>query len=148
MGIWPQVSMNVPEGYSKCFGCGQDNPHGLKLKFAPEGQGVKAVFTPDERYQGWPGYLHGGIVGCLLDEAVGYAASSTGVRVVTAKLEIRLKRLTPINGPLTVTGYIVKKTRKVMRSAAVVSLADGTVVAEADATQFVVETTSIPGHER
>lgn len=131
--------MNVPEGYSKCFGCGQDNPHGLKLKFTPEGKGVKAVFMPDERYQGWPGYLHGGIVGCLLDEAVGYAASVTGVRCVTAKFEMRLKRLTPINGPLTVTGHIVKKTRKVIQSTAEVSLADGTVMAEASATQFVVE---------
>jgi acyl-coenzyme A thioesterase PaaI-like protein len=92
MGNWPQVSIDLPEGYSQCFGCGQDNPIGLKMKFEPDGKGIKAIFTADERYQGWPGYLHGGIVGCLLDEVMSNAAYIQGIRCVTAKFESRLKR--------------------------------------------------------
>jgi len=136
---YPRVSMDVPEGYSGCFGCGRDNPIGLKLKFEPLDNGVRAVFTPDERYQGWPGYLHGGIIGCLLDEAMSNATVFTGIRCVTAKFEVRLKQLTPINGPLAVIGTITRKTRKVVQCASTLSLADGTVVAEGSATQLVVE---------
>jgi hypothetical protein len=43
---WPQVALDLPEGYSQCFGCGQDNPIGLKLKFEPDGKGVKAISPP------------------------------------------------------------------------------------------------------
>jgi acyl-coenzyme A thioesterase PaaI-like protein len=139
MGTWPQVSISLPEGYSLCFGCGQDNPIGLKMKFVPDGKGVRAVFNPDERYQGWPGYLHGGIVACLLDEAMSHAAGATGARCVTARFETRLKRLVPISGPLTVTSHVTRKTRKVIECASVLSLADGTIAAEGSATHFVID---------
>jgi acyl-coenzyme A thioesterase PaaI-like protein len=139
MGNWPQVVIDLPEGYSQCFGCGQDNPIGLKLKFEPDGKGIKAIFTPDERYQGWPGYLHGGIVGCLLDEVMSNAATSQGVRCVTARIETRLKRLIPINIPLVITSHVTRKTRKVIDCASAVRLQDGTIVAEGNATHFVAD---------
>ena len=139
MGNWPQVAIDLPEGYSQCFGCGQDNPIGLKLKFEPDGKGVKAIFTPDERYQGWPGYLHGGIVGCLLDEVMSNAAVSEGVRCVTARFESRLKSLIPIGIPLIITSHTTRKTRKVIECASAVRLQDGTVVAEGSATHFVID---------
>jgi len=138
MATYPQVLMDVPEDYNGCFGCGRANPIGLKLKFAPEGGGVRTVFTPDDRYQGWPGYVHGGIIGCLLDEAMSYAAIFQGVRCVTARLEYRLKRLTPIDQPLTITGHVTRKTRKVIECRATVALADGSVMAEGTATHFVI----------
>ncbi len=139
MGNWPQVAIDLPEGYSQCFGCGQDNPIGLKLKFEPDGKGIKAIFTPDERYQGWPGYLHGGIVGCLLDEAMSNAASSQGIRCVTARFETRLKRLIPIGIPLSIASHVTRKTRKVIECVSAVRLQDGTVVAEGTATHFVID---------
>jgi hypothetical protein len=85
MASWPQISIDLPPGYGGCFGCGQDNPIGLKMKFTPDGEGVRSVVKLDERYQGWPGYLHGGIVGCLLDEAMSHAALATGAHCITAK---------------------------------------------------------------
>lgn len=140
MGMWPQVSIDLPQGYSLCFGCGQDNSIGLKMKFAPDGKGVKAVFNADIHYQGWPGYLHGGIVACLLDEAVSHAAATTGARCVTARLNTRMKRLIPIDVPLTVTGHVTRKTRKVIECTAIVSMPDGTIAAEGSATHFVINT--------
>lgn len=140
MGMWPQVSIDLPQGYSLCFGCGQDNPIGLRMKFSPDSKGVKAIFNADRRYQGWPGYLHGGIVACLLDEAVSHAAAATGGRCVTARLNTRMRRLIPIDTPLTVTSHVTRKTRKVIECAAAVSLPDGTIAAEGSATHFVIET--------
>ena len=139
MGNWPQVSIDLPEGYSQCFGCGQDNPIGLKLKFEPDGKGIKSVFIADERYQGWPGYMHGGIVACLLDEIMGNVTYLQGIKCITAKIETRLRQLIPIGVPLTITAHINRKTRKVIDCSSTVKLPDGTVVAEGSATHFVID---------
>lgn len=138
MGIWPQINIELPEGYSRCFGCGNDNPIGLKLRFEKTDSGVVASFTAKEQYQGWPGFLHGGIAACLLDEAMSYAALFAGERSLTAKMEMRLKKLIPINEPLTIAGMVTKKTRKVIECSATIALQDGTVVAESTAKQFVI----------
>jgi acyl-coenzyme A thioesterase PaaI-like protein len=139
MTNWPQVSIDIPDGYAECFGCGQDNPIGLKLKFEPDGKGIKAICTPDERYQGWPGYLHGGIVGCLLDEVMSNVTYQQGIRCVTAKYETRLRQLIPIGVTLTITSHTTRKTRKVIDCVSAVKLPDGTIVAEGSATHFVID---------
>jgi acyl-coenzyme A thioesterase PaaI-like protein len=52
-----------------CFVCGIDNPIGLKLKFYTDDEGrCIARFRPGPEHQGYPGYLHGGIISALLDE--------------------------------------------------------------------------------
>jgi len=140
MGMWPQVSIDLPPGYGLCFGCGQDNPIGLKMKFGPDGKGVKTIFTADRRFQGWPGYVHGGIVSCLLDEAVSHASATAGVRCVTARLNTRLKRLIPVDVPLVITAHVTRKTRKVIECTAMICMPDGAIAAEGTATHFVINT--------
>ncbi|MDD5189632.1 MAG: PaaI family thioesterase [Dehalococcoidales bacterium] len=142
MSNWPQVELNLKPGYGGCFGCGENNVIGFKLKFQRDAQGTSAAFTGSEKYQGWPGYLHGGIVGCLLDEIMSNTASYGGIRCVTAKYDVRLKKLIPIDEPLTLTARVVRKTRKVIECASEIKLKDGTVVAEGSATHFVVDTTA------
>ena len=139
MVTWPQIPENFEKGYSMCFGCGPDNPIGLKLKFEWDGTTARAEFTPNEVYQGWNGFLHGGIVTCILDEALCYAAVFSGVFTVTAKLEARLKRLSPIDEPLIVTSPIVKKNKRLIETRADICLRDGTRIAEGTSTQFVIK---------
>jgi len=134
----PKLSIDVERGYSQCFGCGQDNPIGLKLSFQWDGQKAWTEFTPTELHQGWPGMLHGGIIICLLDEAMGYASLFEGVHCVTARIQVNLKRLTPVNETLLITSSIIKKTRRLIETQAKITLADGTVVADGKATQFIV----------
>ena len=38
-----------------CFGCGDDNPIGLRLRFAPDADVVKASFIPGPDHQGYHG---------------------------------------------------------------------------------------------
>ncbi len=137
MANWPQVSLSSTDGYTHCFGCGQDNPIGLKLKLEPDGKGLRAEFTPGEQYQGWPGYLHGGITTCILDEAMNNTAGLGGLRCITARLETRFIHLIPINQPLVITAHVTKKTRKVIQTAGKISLTNGSVAAEATGTHFV-----------
>ena len=139
MTIWPQVSINADQDYSHCFGCGQNNPIGLKLDFHWDGRTARAEFTPTGLHQGWPELVHGGIVICLLDEAMSYAGLFEDMICVTAEIQVKLKRLTPVNQPLLITSSVTRKTRKLVKTKARVTLSDGTLVAEGTATQFVVD---------
>ncbi|MFC2033939.1 PaaI family thioesterase [Chloroflexota bacterium] len=139
MTTWPQISVDTDSDYSWCFGCGQENPIGLKLNFQWDGKTARAEFTPLKVYQGWSGLVHGGIIICLLDEAMAYASLFEGKHCVTAKIQVSLKQTVSINELLIVTASVVKKNRKLVKTRAEVSLKDGTQVAESTATQFVVK---------
>ena len=138
MATWPQISIDTNRDYSLCFGCGQENPIGLKLDFQWDGKTARAEFTPTQFYQGWSGVVHGGIIMCLLDEAMGYASLFEGTSCVTAKMQVKLGRPALINEPLVITSSVIRKTRKLVETKAAVSLKDGTPIAEGKATQFVV----------
>ena len=69
---------------------------------------------------------------------MGYAALFEGVNCVTAKMQVKLRRLAPIDEPLIITAATIKKTRKLVEVKAAISLKDGTLIAEGIATQFVV----------
>lgn len=139
MSIWPRITLNLAKEYPRCFGCGKENPVGLRLKFQPDNDGVRAEFTPGEQYQGWPGYLHGGIIACILDEAMSWATYQYSVNCVTARLNSELKHLIPLNQSLIITASVTKKTRKLIQTQATIYLKDGTVAAEGTGTHFVVE---------
>jgi uncharacterized protein (TIGR00369 family) len=135
----PKVTLNadLDEGY--CFGCGCNNPIGLKLHFTREGDGVRAEFTPDRAHQGWPGLLHGGILGCLLDEAMSNATYATGNTCLTASMTVRLRQPVSVEMPLVVTARVTRHRKRLIETSGEISLKDGTVIAESTAKQFVAE---------
>ena len=138
MANWPQVSVDIKKERDMCFACGQKNPIGLKLKFAWDGKVARTEFTPGKLHQGWAGVVHGGIISCLLDEAMSYAALFSGADSLTAKMQTRFRRPLPIDESLTITASLTKKTRRLVETKAEMSLKDGTVVADSTATMFVI----------
>ena len=139
MATWPQISINADKEFSMCFGCGQNNPIGLKLSFQWDGETARAEFTPNKLHQGWSGTVHGGIITCILDEAMSYAAYFSGINCATAEMRARLRRPALIDEPLIITSCVTKKTRKLIQSKAAISLKDGTLIAEGTATHFVID---------
>jgi uncharacterized protein (TIGR00369 family) len=123
----------------KCFGCGQQNPAGLKLRFHAEGESVRAEFTPSPTHEGYPGYLHGGITCALLDEAMGWAAYhlSSGALAVTARVQIKFRRPLLIGEPLTVTASITRRSTRHLWTEAIIKRKDGTPAAEAAAIMVI-----------
>jgi uncharacterized protein (TIGR00369 family) len=119
----------------KCFGCGQQNPIGLKLRFRTEGESVRTEFTPSGVHEGYPGYLHGGITCALLDEAMGWAAYnlSSGALAVTARVQIKFRRPLLIGESLTVAASITRKSTRHLWTEATIKRRDGKVAAEATA---------------
>lgn len=136
---WPQISIDTEKSLAMCFGCGRDNPIGLKLDFKRDNKTAKAEFTPEKSHQGWSGIVHGGIIGCLLDEAMGYATYFEGIVCLTAKMELRIRRPALVGEPLIITSSITKKTRRLVETQAAIALKDGTPVAESTATMFVIQ---------
>ncbi len=123
----------------KCFGCGQQNPIGLRLRFRTEGDSVRAEFTPSSVHEGYPGYLHGGITCALLDEAMGWAAYnlSSGALAVTAKAQIKFRRPLLIGESLTVAASITRKSTRHLWTEATIRQKDGRVAAEATAIMVI-----------
>ena len=142
MANWPKISIDSEKEYSMCFGCGPDNPIGLKLRFQWDGKTARAEFTPTELYQGWSGTVHGGIIICLLDEAMSYAALFEGMRCATTKIQVNLKRPASIEDTLIITASVTKKSRKLVETQARVSSKESLLIAEGTATHFVINNKS------
>jgi acyl-coenzyme A thioesterase PaaI-like protein len=66
----------------------------------------EARFRFDERHQGGPGIVHGGLVAAALDEACGLLATWHRFPTVTARLAVRFRRPVPINTDLAVTARV------------------------------------------
>ena len=133
----PKITLNADLDEGFCFGCGRRNPIGLKLKFTRDGDSLRTEFTPDKTHQGWPGLLHGGILGTLLDEAMSNVAYATGHTCLTASISIRIKQPIKVAIPLIVTAWITHRGTRLIETAGRVCLKDGAVVAEASAKQFI-----------
>lgn len=94
-----------------CFGCGLENPCGLRLKFFVSETGEIVCHTRlARRFQGAPGYVHGGIIATLLDEAMSKTNRARGVTAVTRHLEVEYLRPVPIGRPITLTARHLRHT--------------------------------------
>ncbi len=123
--------------YNMCFACGKDNPIGLKLFFTYANGQVRTEFTPGPYHQSWNNVFHGGLLALCLDEAFGYVLYFQGIKGLTAKMELRIKRTIHTGEKIYITAEIKKKTRKIVETYARAELADGTLAAEATASMFV-----------
>lgn len=98
-----------------CFGCGPENPIGLHLSFAWDGDTYHTRFTPDASHQGWVGRVHGGMLALVLDEVLSRAALERyGMEWVTAELTIRLVRPAITGNALIVRGRIESARSKLI----------------------------------
>ena len=93
-----------------CFGCGRDNPEGMRLKFAYDEDRDCFVcrFRLSKRYTGPPGHCHGGIIATILDEAMGKVNKLRHVIALTSEIKVEYLKPVPLNKPLRVESKEVK----------------------------------------
>ena len=94
----------------------------------------KAVFTPREEHQGYPGRLHGGIAAAILDELIGRAVNLTNldeVWGVTVDLSLKYRKPLPIGETLRGRGRITKDGGRCFEGTGEILLSDGTPAVEA-----------------
>lgn len=129
--------MPTPQPNSKyCFICGMENPVGLHLHFEETAPGeVTANCIIDDKYQGYPGIVHGGIVAAMLDEISGRALMGDANHprfMYTARLNIRYRKHVPTGEMLHLVGRVGKDRGRSATAFASISDEDGNVLAECE----------------
>ena len=87
-----------------CFGCGKNNPDGMRLKFVYDEKlnGFVSRFRLTKRYTGPPGHAHGGIIATILDEGMGKVNKLRHVIALTSQMTVDYLKPVPLKQPLRV----------------------------------------------
>ncbi len=119
-----------PDDFNHCYGCGQLNESGYKIRSYWDGDGDIAIaeFEPKLYHTALPGYVYGGLIASLIDcHSTGTAAaaiykaenrpmdSQPAVRCVTASLHVNYLKPTPLEGKLKLRATVKEiKGKKVV----------------------------------
>ena len=123
----------------RCFVCGVENPHGLKIKVNRAGdQQVTAEFIAEDRYRGWSEYLHGGILTLVFDEMLGWLSRYMGHDALTARLEVRYRKPVPLGSRLTFSGILQRQIKGLLDIKLHAHLEDGSIAAEASGRMMII----------
>jgi len=95
--------------HAQCVLCGADHPQGLGLVFDKHANGqVDAEFSCDRQYQGYTGYLHGGIIAALLDSAMTNCLFAHGRVAMTGELKVRFLKPVSVECTAMVSARLTK----------------------------------------
>ena len=123
-----------------CFGCGRDNPIGLKLDMKLDGNRCVAYFTPKVEHESYGDRMHGGLTSTLLDEVMGdYVFRKAGKPAYTARLEIRFRSAIRIGETVKVEGWPEVHRGRLFIMKGKITHADGTPAAEAKAEMMLAK---------
>ena len=127
-------------GNGYCFVCGQRSDVGLRLEFAIDGETQSAHCTTllSDKYQGWAGYVHGGIIASMIDGAMVHACKAIGLKCVTAELSIKYRNPIPVDREIEIIGKVTKQIPLLAYTESSITV-DGSVFVEAHAKMLVVK---------
>jgi uncharacterized protein (TIGR00369 family) len=133
--------MNDPHLANPCFGCGQTNPHGMRLRFDRDDarQRVVGKFKLGPEYQGATGFVHGGIIATVLDEVMSKVSRFFDVRAVTAELMVEYLRPVNIGQDLVVEGFHARRDGRQLYHEGEIRDVSGTLLARGRGRFVVVD---------
>lgn len=123
----------IDERANHCFGCGPANPQGLHLVFVTDPAAITATAEVNltRLHEGPPGYIHGGIVAALLDEAMSKLNRPLNVLAMTRHMEIDYLKPAPLDRTLVLEGRHLRREGRKLFHQAELRLPEGTVLARA-----------------
>ena len=113
MKIGEKIEIDIPN--NPCFGCGPNNPNGLRLEFTRTAErSVETRFKAQPHHCGAPEVIHGGIQATLLDEVFGIVirsqfASGEVPAIVTAEFTLRYRKPAPVGATVIVEGDFLRE---------------------------------------
>ena len=117
-----------------CFACGTLNTHGMQLEIHIEEGRSWTELRLEQRFEGWEGIAHGGILCTILDEVMAWSLVGADNWGVTARLAVDFKRPVPVDRTIRAEGWVTELRRRLVTTAgSIVDVADGTLLASADA---------------
>ena len=113
------ADIRVPEGRIRirphgCFACGTLNTHGLRLELHAAADRCWTELTLPERFAGWEGIAHGGIVTTILDEVMAWALVGEDSWGLTARMAIDFKRPVRVGQSIRAEGWITRSRRRIV----------------------------------
>ncbi|MGO8718870.1 MAG: PaaI family thioesterase [Acidobacteriaceae bacterium] len=135
----------IPGLVHHCFGCAQENRHGLHLRFqeTPDNSGVECELRIPRRFEGPPGHVHGGIIATILDEAMGKVNRQKGIVALTRHVSIDYLQPVPLATKLRVVGWPVRVEGRKHFHAGEIRTLDGTVLARGESIFVAVDTAEL-----
>jgi uncharacterized protein (TIGR00369 family) len=120
-----------------CFGCGPDNPNGMRLKFVADEENRRCLcrFKLTKRFGGPPGFAHGGIIATILDEAMGKVNRFRHVIALTSELTVNYLKPVPLGKSLVAVGW--EKNVRGRRHFNVAEIRDGDTVLARSRGKFI-----------
>lgn len=125
---------------SQCIVCGEDNPFSLRGHFYNlENGDLYAILNPLSEHQSYPGRLHGGVAGAIIDEVGGRVVNAKPARAkgeealvfgVTMDLKVRYRKPTPYGEPLYCIAHEMRETSRFMEAQAYIYTMDGKLCVE------------------
>jgi uncharacterized protein (TIGR00369 family) len=89
--------------------CSRQAPAALGLEFSVRDDGsVEARFEPEQRFQGYPRMLHGGVTSSLLDAAMTNCLFAGGIVAVTAELNVRFRHPIDLESPMRIRAWVLR----------------------------------------
>ena len=118
-----------------CFACGTLNVHGLQLDLHAGGDRCWTELTLADRFEGWEGIAHGGIVCTILDEVMAWALVDHDVWGVTARMNVEFRKPVRIGRPILAEGRVLEVRRRIVTAEGVIlDGVDGSLLARSEAT--------------
>jgi uncharacterized protein (TIGR00369 family) len=115
---------------NRCFGCGQANATGLHLEFLlAEDHSVVSLTSIPDTFEGPVGYLHGGIIATLLDEAMSKSIRARGFIAMTRHMEVEYLRPVRSCAQLRLEGRLTRSEGRKHWAEAKILDAEGTTLA-------------------
>jgi acyl-coenzyme A thioesterase PaaI-like protein len=120
-----------------CFACGTLNPHGLRLLLHVEPGRSWSDVTLEQRFEGWHGIAHGGILCTILDEVMAWALVGTDNWGLTTKLSVDFRKPVEVGRPFKAEGWVTRSRRRLVETAAhLVDAENGSELATARGVYF------------
>lgn len=136
------TGMTIEVAPHHCFACGSLNEHGIHLDLHVDGDRCWTEVVLADRFQGWDGIAHGGIICTILDEVMAWSLAATDNWGLTARLNVEFKRPVRLGVPIRGEGWITTVRRRIVETAArIVDPATGELLATATATYVAADAT-------
>ncbi len=122
-----------------CFACGSLNEHGMHLELHLGERRAWTELALPERFEGWHGIAHGGILATILDEVMAWSLVAEESWGVTARMTIDFRRPVHVGAIVRAEGWIVRARRRLVDTAGEIRDADGEVLAAAQAVYLAAD---------
>jgi acyl-coenzyme A thioesterase PaaI-like protein len=124
----------------RCFACGSLNEQGIHLDLHVHGDRCWTELALPDRFQGWDGIAHGGIICTILDEVMAWSLAATDNWGLTARMNVAFKRPVRLGVPIRAEGWTTANRRRIIDTAAsLVDSATGDVLATATGTYVAAD---------